>query len=1292
MCLKRAGSDGVGTAAKRARVDGPAASSLQQLDEHCRFATLAEMHLAHHSSVDPICVKTVKPGARNDVHSFGKVPRALLRDVWDHQRQAHVYEVLFPTPPPRSCPAVESAVAAEAAAAVAKVYLDLEPNKAQQTRGGITLAQGIRLLPLAFEVLSSALQESYGVAWRYDADRDALAVSCGRVTRTTKAAANATSGPPSNATTEYMKFSAHLIVNATIRIPHDEISDFKAALREAIETKRGDEAFAVDGISVADFMDTAVYKPNQPFKLPYSAKPGDADDRIQKPCSLRRDESGAWTLSSAGRSDLNAFLASHDPAGPVERLASIRAPAKAAARQTQKTGHTRASSDWDAYRRRVEKMAPPRPPGEHEETCEWYLRNMHVGGGLIDHFGWVEIMWCLREEGCPVKTFLDFMDRRDTKRPDAELRSKYESDRTKHKAKYGIGFLRRLAHMCGYETPPPPQQRVDRLLPVSDLVKGHYLPPELLDTLFKEGRTGVSIHAGTGNGKTVTINRFLANNPEERVLAISNGRSWAIDFAQKTGIDSYLDETCRVKDERVLQQSPRLIISLESLGRVARLVDGWNADGKGWTLILDESESIGACTMGEMLFKSKDALDNLELFQKMVKTCSRYALFDAYIGLGTDLGKYIEDARKEPPFRVKSGYVPPERKLRFVRLKAHFIGEIVAALRHNEDCVCVFATKKACDSMLLKIRDGVQGLDVNILWYSSDNQLRPGTDCNVLWRSDGRVRLLVYTGTIRTGLSYDCSPTNKPFDRLFLAAGVCEKGPTARDFLGQATARCRTFTDPEIVAYETAKGFVFGALPFTLREEDGQWRKQPSDDERMHTLRWIKPKRQPNKAIKPDHFSIVSHSVATEATVRAKWAKEKIKSPFLQVAERLGSACLGLFARVEAEKLNSIRCLDWQRLTAEMNIAVVVDAADGCEEREKHDRGWLLDKYADTVLLETTAEYEAVKLALEREECLPHSFGMKVNKKVLATMGAECDDPVALVPPAGLSDHERGRWTVDAEKERRRIVRSAMRRHDFDKNHQEAGDFREKLYDWFFATLHKGESRASKYWELLRIANIKCSSDEILQGLHEKDRLAEVATEKQKTAIATKKAADLLKKLGVTLDDVVPSIKGGVSTWAAPGVDGRTLKAVRFEKGQFPDADFQCLSVVGLMAVAVSTTRRREKRVNGHKLRTDHLAAVKRAHPELKHQDAVRLANASYTRQKRPTRSQTTVYEIKPDDLGWKRVPEPECKAVGRKPGSLTYADYAKLDATPLKDKGLAAYCRANLPPPPTLGMLALLL
>lgn len=583
MCLKRAGSDGVGTAAKRARVEGPAASSLTQLAEHCRFGRLAEMLLAHHSSVDPICVKTVKPGTRKDVHRFGKVPRALLRDVWDHQLQAHVYEVLFPTPPPRSCPAVESAVAAETAAAVAKVYLDLEPSKAQQTRGGITLAQGVRLLPLAFEVLSSALQESYGVAWRYDADRDALAVSCGR-------------------------------------------------------------------------------------------------------------------------------------------------------------------------------------------------------------------------------------------------------------------------------------------------------------------------------------------------------------------------------------------------------------------------------------------------------------------------------------------------------------------------------------------------------------------------------------------------------------------------------------------------------------------------------------------------------------------------------------ACLGLFARVEAEKLNSTRCLDWQRLTDEMNIAVVVDAADGCEEREKHDRGWLLDKYADTVLLETTAEYEAVKLALEREECLPHSFGMKVNKKVLATMGAECDDPVALVPPAGLSDHERARWTVDAEKERRRIVRSAMRRHDFDKNHQEAGDFRENLYDWFFATLHKGESRASKYWELLRIANIKCSSDEILQGLHEKDRLAEVATERQKTAIATKKAADLLKKLGVTLDDVVPSIKGGVSTWAAPGVDGRTLKAVPFEKGQFPDADFQCLSVVGLMAVAVSTTRCREKRVNGHKLRTDHLAAVKRAHPELKHQDAVRLANASYTRQKRPTRSQTTVYEIKPDDLGWKRVPEPECKAVGRKPGSLTYADYAKLDATPLKDKGLAAYCRANLPPPPTLGMLALLL
>ena len=515
---------------------------------------------------DMICMNLVEHN-RSGGRRYGAVPRQLLEKAWAEKASANMYELLQPDVAGPTC-----GVDRPGGMQRCKLFMDIDPAEPLWTKGGLSLKEGAELLPECFNVMSETLKQHYGTDWQYDPNVDMLAVSCAPATYEQKRLSR---GGPGGATPEtvvtkgtYLKFSAHLVVNAPICIGPGQIAGFKAAFEDVCNQ-------LAPGNPVKHLVDQCVYTTHRVFKLPYQLKPGAAPERAQKPCALI----GGVIDFSKGPKDLDSALVGHARAlagfsqlpagGPIGGGPRPARKVRKAARKGA-GGHY---SCWDSYKAAVRSMPALERVGEHQEICWHYLKHMHMadqdGNPLIGHDLWIQIMWSLQAENEPTDTFVKFMHLRGTCKTDEELRQKYRSDRVRQGSFHGIACLKGAAEACGYRhMQPVPDDEYDLLIPVEDLFEGKKLPENLL--VNHAHRSFVQLQALPGAGKTHALRRLLEDDPDGKYLLKSNGRSFAVDFElklQDRGVVSYLRcDGKNVKSARELEHDRRKRINCPMLG------------------------------------------------------------------------------------------------------------------------------------------------------------------------------------------------------------------------------------------------------------------------------------------------------------------------------------------------------------------------------------------------------------------------------------------------------------------------------------------------------------------------------------------------------------------------------------------------------------------------------------------------------------------------------------------------------------------------------------------------------
>ena len=638
-----------------------------------------------------------------------------------------------------------------------------------------------------------------------------------------------------------------------------------------------------------------------------------------------------------------------------------------------------------------------------------------------------------------------------------------------------------------------------------------------------------------------------------------------------------------------------------------------------------------------MLFNGKDPISNIKAFEAYCKAAKRVIIMDAYPGYGGDLGAYIADLRNEQPFRIKSAYVPPQRTVEWMPTQTDFVDSVFEALRRGQCCAVICGTKSFMEKKLLKAIDKLDPANqerFDTMFYNSDKPMPPTAMANEEWAYKGKPRLLIYTATVRTGISYD---SGKPFDRLFVAHSTKEDTPTMRDSWGQALHRCREFTCNTIVALETT-GYVFGPT-----------------DEQQHFQPFIIPPQNVN----PDVYSAAfwfcrelvpkpTPNFTTDMQIeqwRSTYSLERGNYPkFLQVRDQLGGAYERLLARCEIETWASTNKMDLNRLFRAQNLRPIVIPETDTQEKGKDDeQAWLLAEFAKTPDLKE-GEYDQVVHALRDDWVNPPAvLGIKTSTQ---------DDDAVF---EGKSQFFRDRYAIEKRLADRKTMLGAKRKYEFCRDYPGlTPGLPQKLYDWLFAT---GQGRSSVYFTLQAIGKITTGVADVTSSLPAQHRIAEVVTKMQKRARKNQECADALRGLGVCVVDRAPHFTQGLRSYASPGVDCTRLVAVDgFEVGDFeggncpPEYNFAVvrkkIKRAGLSFVMSAQTRTRPKGP-GQGGWQSFLKEFKALHPELSHKEAMKQASAARPKTKQPEKRQKTTYQIVVNDHGGGGEDTPTIEELG---------------------------------------------
>lgn len=390
-----------------------------------------------------------------------------------------------------------------------------------------------------------------------------------------------------------------------------------------------------------------------------------------------------------------------------------------------------------------------------------------------------------------------------------ELRPHFEGFRTNS---YGLNTLRKIAsifnkyidndiegleYLFNYK-PPYDCEQIN--------INKKYIDCEEFDILKKMKKNLlISIKSPMGSGKSYTMKRIFEAKKKDgslrykSILYLSNKRAFACsmswDFVDY-GFKNYIE-----LDKKSIAKVARVVCSIESIKYCRDKYD---------LVIIDESESIADNMSGEMLLKN-NPIENLKKFHTILNNSKRSFFMDAYLGQRTF--NMIEDLNliDKNPLHVENSFKNEERKYSLLS-KENLTATIRDKLNDGKRCVLVSGSSTFSYMVKETLIDGGHIKNNEIKFYSQKTPLELGVDVNQEW---SKCRLLIYTPTITSGISYDNK--EKLFDNLFIYA-VNTKSCIFRDTI-QAHKRVRHFKDKKIniVLNSQFKGFNRYTMARTLQ-------------------------------------------------------------------------------------------------------------------------------------------------------------------------------------------------------------------------------------------------------------------------------------------------------------------------------------------------------------------------------------------------------------------------------------------------------------------------------------------
>lgn len=267
-----------------------------------------------------------------------------------------------------------------------------------------------------------------------------------------------------------------------------------------------------------------------------------------------------------------------------------------------------------------------------------------------------------------------------------------------------------------------------------------------------------------GTGKTTAMKGFVENAPgNSTIIAISFRKSLAYMLANSYGFTNYLDVETKID----LQVTPRVVVSIESLGRCSKNGELPLPD----IMILDEY-----CSIIEHVFNNKtlDAVRRnlfFACFTTMLSLPNKTVILaDAYF-TQLDLEVFQDIAPLIPGFQlskfrvIQNEFRNTQKTVRLWLNSNHWKSYLSSLVRKKEDKIYIFSNwKKTTDGLMAEFGDAPMVDDRNYPAFENENMLYVSSDSSqgivsesssnpdTLWSN---YHYVFVTPTISAGVSFD---------------------------------------------------------------------------------------------------------------------------------------------------------------------------------------------------------------------------------------------------------------------------------------------------------------------------------------------------------------------------------------------------------------------------------------------------------------------------------------------------------------------------------------------------------